>query len=431
MKTGLARPGPKAGAWVGTLLYCGLSFPFFLFALLVGKNIVMIAITGFFAAIGVIFLVATIRMSLGSAAPEDLLRLRVENPRPAPGGRLAAVVFLPKTGRYATVAAELSCWRIDAHSKPVEVLWSGRQSVKAQPNVRGAIAKIAIDIPAGLQPTALPGSSRGDAGAQQGVKWELRLSALGHSFEQESSYQVLVVAALGPGEEAAAEPAMPPPGISSLWVLVAANLVPIAGAVFWDWQVRDVVYLYWIENLVVGAFAILRILAGTPDAMQMFAGSGAFRDAAPGSRLLLGKLAVIVLFLLHYGAFCVGHRVFLGALFPAPPGAASHTALGSLTGLPLDRNALVAIAAIAASHAYSFLRNYLGRGEYRHPDFGEIMTQPYKRIFITQMFILAGGFLVQAFNLPLAALVVFVGLKIAFDGYFHRAERKALAPKAS
>jgi len=55
------------------------------------------------------------------------------------------------------------------------------------------------------------------------------------------------------------------------------------------------------------------------------------------------------------------------------------------------------------------------------------MTRPYKRIFVTHLFIIVGGFVLQAMKLPVAALVVFIALKIGADAYFHRAEREALA----
>lgn len=412
-------PEKLANAWRSTLLYCGFSFPFFLFALVIWKDLFAIVVAGFFAAVGVGYLAATIRMQLGLSSPGEI-RLRVKNPRPVPGGKLTAAVILPEEGRFETVTADFSCWHIDEHSKLVKQLWSGRQSVEAQRRQRGAIAQIAIDIPAGLPPTALPASQGGDARAKQPVKWELRLAAEGF---RANSYQVLVGAEPG-GAPATAQPKEPSLDTASLWVLVAANLVPIAGALFWGWHVEDMVYLYWIENVVIGAFTILRFLVGSPDVMQFFARGGVMleRDVSFGS-LVLGKTALIVFFVLHYGAFCFGHLVFLGTLFP-PDKVNLYTIL-------TDRHALIAVAAMVASHGFSFLRNYLGRGEYRHSDFMEMMVRPYKRIWVTHIFILAGGLVLRSLKLPLVALVVFVAIKIYADVHLHRAERKALAPKGS
>ncbi|HRQ88290.1 MAG TPA: DUF6498-containing protein, partial [Bacteroidia bacterium] len=49
--------------------------------------------------------------------------------------------------------------------------------------------------------------------------------------------------------------------ILSAAALVLANLIPLFGAIFWGWSVFEIVLLYWAENVVVGLYAILRILA--------------------------------------------------------------------------------------------------------------------------------------------------------------------------
>jgi hypothetical protein len=92
-----------------------------------------------------------------------------------------------------------------------------------------------------------------------------------------------------------------------------------------------------------------------------------------------------------------------------------------------DPHALVAIIAIVVSHAYSYFHNYIGRGEYLHADFGELMTRPYKRIGVTHIFIIVGGFALTAIDSPVLALAVFVALKIWFDASAHRRERSSLS----
>ena len=41
---------------------------------------------------------------------------------------------------------------------------------------------------------------------------------------------------------------------ASLATLVAANLLPLAGVVFFGWDAGVILVLYWAENLVVGSF---------------------------------------------------------------------------------------------------------------------------------------------------------------------------------
>ena len=61
--------------------------------------------------------------------------------------------------------------------------------------------------------------------------------------------------------------------------------------------------------------------------------------------------------------------------------------------------------AIAISHAFSFFHNYLGSGEFRHASLAVLMTQPYARVVVLHVTILAGGLLAQAAGAPAAAPV--------------------------
>jgi len=47
----------------------------------------------------------------------------------------------------------------------------------------------------------------------------------------------------------------------SAWVLVAANLVPLAGVLWWDWSVFALLVLFWMENVVIGLLFALRLRA--------------------------------------------------------------------------------------------------------------------------------------------------------------------------
>ena len=46
----------------------------------------------------------------------------------------------------------------------------------------------------------------------------------------------------------------------SVLVLLLANLVPLAGVVFFGWSVFPVMLLFWLENVVVGVFHVLKLV---------------------------------------------------------------------------------------------------------------------------------------------------------------------------
>jgi len=45
----------------------------------------------------------------------------------------------------------------------------------------------------------------------------------------------------------------------SLIVLLAANAVPIFGVLFLGWTVLPLVLIYWLENVVIGGFNVLKM----------------------------------------------------------------------------------------------------------------------------------------------------------------------------
>lgn len=195
----------------------------------------------------------------------------------------------------------------------------------------------------------------------------------------------------------------------SVIALVLANLVPVFGVICLHWEVFPLMFLFWSENVIVGAFNVLKMLCAAPEDPLSWA----------------GKLFIIPFFCVHYGMFTFVHGIFVVALFG---GGLQHGA-----GFPtpetfwriLKENHLGwAVLGLAASRAISFATNYLGNGEYRRASLQQLMQQPYGRIMVLHIAILGGGFLMMALHSPTAGLLLLVALKIALDLRGHLAERK-------
>lgn len=198
---------------------------------------------------------------------------------------------------------------------------------------------------------------------------------------------------------------MPPPLSLSTIALLLANLVPLAGAAFGGWSAYELLLLYWAENVVIGLFQILRI------------GSVALL------RGQLGQAGLIPFFALHYGLFAFVHGMVVTGSF-APPGAEG---LGPAIALLLSPSGqLLALLALAASHGFSFVVNFLGAAEWREAEMPALMKQPYARVVVLQLAILGGGAAAMALGEPLAALILLVALKTAVDLAAHRREHRAM-----
>jgi Family of unknown function (DUF6498) len=196
----------------------------------------------------------------------------------------------------------------------------------------------------------------------------------------------------------------------SAWALVLANLVPLAGVLFWGWDAFALVALFWMENVVIGVFFILRMLSLDP------------RDPA----LWLGKLFLVPFFCVHYGMFTAIHGSFVFHML----GGKRYDMQGFL---PLEAAARAAadyglwlpLAVLVASHLFSFLWNYLYRGEFRRTQLARLMMQPYGRVVVLHVAIIFGGFAAAMLGSPLWALLVLIALKIGLDLKAHVKEHSA------
>lgn len=204
----------------------------------------------------------------------------------------------------------------------------------------------------------------------------------------------------------------------SVWVLIAANLIPVGGVLLLGWGVFDVLLLYWTENVVIGGFNVLRMLV--------------VRPAVPA--LWLGKLVSVPFFMVHYGMFTAVHGFFLVALFQdvagswGVSGTTDEQALFAVVASVIDRpGALIAVGSLLVSHGVSFAVNYIGRGEYRKSSLQGVMMQPYARVVVMHVTIIGMGFLVVLTGTRVAGLLLLVVLKIGVDVAAHVNEHAKLA----
>lgn len=208
----------------------------------------------------------------------------------------------------------------------------------------------------------------------------------------------------------------------SAWVLVAVNLGLIFGVVAWGWRVFDIVFLYWAENLVIGVINVLKMITASPVGGLQGSGPGFAAQSVAGNAI---KFFLVPFFIVHYGGFCYGHGIFIFSIFRDNSFAEGVSDIQH-AGQLLTGNMLLAVSLLAASHLFSFLRNYLLGGEYRNTNAAALMMRPYGRIVALHITIIFGGFLAMALGSPLGLLVILMLLKTGVDLGMHTSERKKL-----
>ncbi|MBL7214804.1 MAG: hypothetical protein ISS71_03905 [Phycisphaerae bacterium] len=213
-----------------------------------------------------------------------------------------------------------------------------------------------------------------------------------------------------------------------LVALLAANALPLVGVLFFGWDAFAIVLLYWTENLVIGFYNILKMV---------------FAEV-PHSAMHLGKFFTIPFFIIHYGGFTAVHGLFVLMMFhqsanPFPQGHAWPCFFVFLQLLVnvicqilsiIPPNMLYAIAGLFISHGISFGYNYLYKGEYQQKSLKTLMGEPYGRIVVMHIAIIAGAFLTMTIGSPVGILIMLVILKTIFDVKLHLRQHRVKDLKA-
>jgi hypothetical protein len=208
----------------------------------------------------------------------------------------------------------------------------------------------------------------------------------------------------------------------STWILLAANLVPLIGVIFWHWDAFVLLSLYWLETGVIAFWAIIRIATIPPGALDDLRFQSGRRAFAP--------LAMAAFFAVHAGIFMGVHFLLLWVFFAddwaprihGPRDFIDQIVVHTGLWLPLLALFIGRGAAILFETAKPHLFRWLGVAERppdaRTPGPGETILL-YIRIAVMQVTIMLGAWLALLIGTN-TAFVLLVAVKTAMDLAFHR-----------
>lgn len=203
----------------------------------------------------------------------------------------------------------------------------------------------------------------------------------------------------------------------ALVALIVANLIPLAGVLFLGWSVWQILIIYWLENGIVGAFNVLKMLKaeGTDEASATVTINGR-RPTGDA------KSSLIPFFCIHYGIFWTVHGVFVLTL-----PVFGSIATGGESSLGTTPDPLVlgsAVIALLISHGVSYRFNFIGGGEYKRVSAAGQMFKPYGRLVALHLTIIFGAIAISITGAAIVALAILVLLKLALDIGLHLAEHR-------
>ena len=183
-------------------------------------------------------------------------------------------------------------------------------------------------------------------------------------------------------------------------LLVFSNLITIVLALLQQWDLRDIMWVYWGQSVIIGVFNWRRILD-----LKQFSTEGFSINNKPARPTRQTQRTTAWFFLFHYGFFHLAYLVFLiKERIPEP-------------GLPALGIAFCTLIFLF-NHRFSYRHNR-ERDMNRSPNIGTLMSFPYARIIPMHLTIVLGSHFAKD---SIIELLLFLVLKTGADLLMHMVE---------
>jgi hypothetical protein len=191
------------------------------------------------------------------------------------------------------------------------------------------------------------------------------------------------------------------------FIYVLANLVPLAGVLFWEWDVFVLLILYWLETAVIGFWTVVRMLL-TSEVSPTLSSMAA---------RVVGRGFSALFITVHAGIFMTVHFLFLWMLFAGSWADVVHTPFDFVRLIVIGTGLWLPLLILFLVRGWFVLRDVvMGESEAE----GDIFSALYARIVVMQIAIILGGWLAMAVGGGIATLLLLVLGKTVIELYSAR-----------
>ena len=196
--------------------------------------------------------------------------------------------------------------------------------------------------------------------------------------------------------------------------------MPLAGVIFFGWDLILVLALFWAESGVVGVITVIKIFVAQgmdPDSDWNTLGVALAERPAAVPVGFLRRLGIAASFVFSYGLFWAWYGLFVFAFVPALAGTPPDTVADLVILDPLFFAILV--VGLALSHTVSFWDSFIRDGEYRLLSPPQAASPTFDQAFALFWVMVVGATLTTWLGTPVGAVIALVILKIGLDIYFY------------
>ncbi len=175
--------------------------------------------------------------------------------------------------------------------------------------------------------------------------------------------------------------------------LIIANFVPVFGVLFFEWNIRDIFYIYFFETIIIGFYSVCHLWQAPASKLRQVVG------------INLERFVYIAVFCFTYGMGVASTGVFLNLLIPM-----YDTDLARIGP---------ALLVLFLSHGVSYFVNFLGNKEFESQSLQEIFIQPFKRLMFPNLFIIFVLFPFLAFFGTVGSVIALAIFRTCIDLKMH------------
>ncbi|MFH1181944.1 MAG: DUF6498-containing protein [Candidatus Woesearchaeota archaeon] len=205
---------------------------------------------------------------------------------------------------------------------------------------------------------------------------------------------------------------------STIW-LILSNVVAIILAVAQSWDIKTIIFMYWMQGMIIGFFTFIRMLYFARNVSENYPFLRFFNSILVGGNFkasikdknkikeifILWRLGQAAFFAVHYG---LANFVYLVAITKSGLFGNSPITFG-------DYNLLIAVGGFFIAHLISFVVHFREDAG-KSPE--SFTREAYRRITPMHLTMVLGGLLIKSFPQFTASsllLILFLALRAYYD----------------
>lgn len=196
--------------------------------------------------------------------------------------------------------------------------------------------------------------------------------------------------------------------------LIIANIIPIIGVIYWNWDIFPVVYIYFLETIVICLFGFFKIILAQGidyTIEQGFISHILLSQFFPRLHSGSSKGSVLISYFICI-IFYIGLLFLLCLIVLTPSDFAKSW----------EPSYFIALISLLISHSISFWQNYIKNQEYVYAVPYTQMTQPFDRVMVMILVFSITAFTIYRIEVSVLTILSLIIVKIIFDIIYHYQE---------